>query len=107
MGNLATADCLTSVDTRDGPGPYFRGRKSSGTVRCFLSQRRNSMNRSNLLFAFTLLATGAFLLCGQPALAQGPHHLQFRVVPGHEAGVRAQAGFDELFLLNSGFAALP
>ena len=65
------------------------------------------MKRSSLLFALTLLATGAFLLCGQPALAQGPHHIQFRVVPGHEDGVRAQAGFDELFLLNSGFAALP
>lgn len=58
-----------------------------------------------VVFAFIALVT--FALSGQPALAQSSR-LHLKVVPGQQIGDRAPlAGFDDLFLLGSGFGALP
>jgi hypothetical protein len=58
-----------------------------------------------VVFAFIALVT--FALSGQPALAQSSR-LHLKVVPGHQIGDRVPlAGFDDLFLLGSGFGALP
>src|SRR5271163_3605089 len=64
------------------------------------------MSKSRLFQIIISLAIAAFFVCGQQALAQ--NHLQFRAVPGtHQNTVKAQAAFDELFQLSSGFGGLP
>lgn len=64
------------------------------------------MTKSRWFQVFAFMALVAFLVCGQPALAESPHHLQFRVV----SGVHADKGAKEkpvLEQLASGFGVLP
>ena len=69
------------------------------------------MTKSRFLSVLASLAIVVFFVCGQPALAQSPHHLQFRVLPGvHANGVHPLKGVKEkavLEQLSSGFGVLP
>ncbi|MGA9643646.1 MAG: hypothetical protein WBQ72_19770 [Terriglobales bacterium] len=61
-----------------------------------------------LLPLFVWLAVVALLVCSQPAMAQSPHHLQFRLMPGngHVAlkGAKEKKALEQLM---SGFGVLP
>jgi len=66
------------------------------------------MMKSRWFPVFALTAIVAFLVCGQPALAQeGRHYIQARVAPGmQKAKANGLQGYDELFQLASGFGVL-
>jgi hypothetical protein len=70
-----------------------------------------AMTKSRLFLVLASLAIVVFFVCGQPALAQSPHHLQVRVVPrAHANGVHSQSAVKEkavLEQLSSGFGVLP
>jgi len=67
------------------------------------------MTKSRLFLLIASFAIVVFCVCGQPALAENPHHLQARLVSSGQAGPRAERvqGYDELFQLASGFGVLP
>jgi len=63
-----------------------------------------------LLLLFVCLVTVGFLISGQPAMAQSPHHIQVRVVSGDgHVALRANAKKEKKALeqLSSGFGVLP
>lgn len=66
------------------------------------------MTKSRFFQLFAALAILVVVTCGQPALAQNPHHLQLRVVPSTHAD-RAQGKTEKKALeaLSYGFGVLP
>jgi hypothetical protein len=76
-----------------------------------MSTRNIFRAAARLLQVFAFMAIVAFFVCGQHALAQNPHHLQIRVMPGVQADkVNPPKGPTErkvLEQLASGFGVLP
>lgn len=65
------------------------------------------MFKSRLFPIVAAFAMVAFLVCGQPAIAQSRHHFTARVVSGSSVHRNGVQKFDELFQLASGFGVLP